>query len=157
MQLYELPVRQLVHSRSCCTRGERVTWLRCSGRSSGFEPVQSHNCRVSSAHQRSLPGVAVSSAVDPRPPTGALLSGGAPTTTPQWPDQAERAARVASWGALGRGTLTRAIHDDWTDVRNDRSQPSPASGGGVSVGGEAAEAQAVQLTSKLSGRPPHGP
>ena len=47
--------------------------------------------------------------------------------------------------------------DDWTDVRNDRSQPSPASGRVVSVGGEAAEAQAVQLTSKLSGRPPHGP
>jgi hypothetical protein len=150
-------VRQLVHSRSCCTRGERVTWLRCSGRSSGFEPVQTHNCRVNSAQQRSLPGVAVSSAVGSCSPTGALLSGGAPTTTPQWPDQAKSAMRVASWGALGRRTLTRAIHDDWTVLRNDRSQPSPASGRVVSVGGEAAEAQAVQPTSKLSGWPPHGP
>jgi hypothetical protein len=79
------------------------------------------------------------------------------TARPQWRDQAKTAVRVASWGALGRGTLTRAIHDDWTDVRNDRSQPSPASGGVVSAGGEAAEAQAVQLTSKLSSRPPHGP
>ena len=157
MQLYELPVRQLVHSRSCCTRGERVTWLRCSGRSSGFDPVQSHNYRVSSPQWHGLPGVAVSSCVSVSGHQGGLLSGGAPTTTPQWPDQAETAVRVASWGALGRGTLTRAIHDDWTDVRNDRSQPSPASGRVVSVGGEAAEAQAVQLTSKLSGRPPHGP
>ena len=133
VQLCELPMRQLVHSRSCCTRGERVTWLRCNDRNSGFEPVQSHNCRVSSAHQPSLPRVAVSSAVDPRPLTGALLSGGARTTTPQWRDQAKPAVRVASWGALGRGILTRAIHDDWTDVRNDRSQSSPASGGVVSV------------------------
>ena len=65
--------------------------------------------------------------------------------------------RVAALGALGRRTSTRATHDDWADVGNNRSQPSPASGGGVSVGGEAAEVQAVQPTSKLSDRPPHGP
>ena len=63
VQLCELPIRQLVHQCSCTRRGERVTWLRCSGRSSGFEPVQSRTCRDRSAQWHGLPGVVVNSCV----------------------------------------------------------------------------------------------
>ena len=63
VQLCELPVRQLLHQRSYTRRGERVTWLRCSGRSSGFELVQSHICLDSSTQWHGLPGVVVNNCV----------------------------------------------------------------------------------------------
>jgi hypothetical protein len=69
-------VRQLVHQRSCTRRGERVTWLRCSGRNRVPEPVQSHICRDSPAQWHGLPGVVVNSRVSVSGHQRGIIGGG---------------------------------------------------------------------------------
>ena len=104
VQLCELPVRQLVHQRSCYTRGERDTWLRCSGRSSGFDPVQSHNYRVSSPQWHGLPGVAISSCVSVSGHQRGIIGGGCTCREAAGSEQAEREALWRPMGAHERCT-----------------------------------------------------